>query len=264
MEFAIYLLAGTIAGLLSGLFGVGGGLIIVPILSAIFTGLAFPDQHIMHMALGTSLASIIFTAISSARAHHANANVDWAVFRKMAAGIVVGTLLGATLVASLDTSGLKGIFAIFTFMVATQLLLNFTPDPKRQLPGAIGSSLMGTSIGALSSLVGIGGGTLTVPFLIYCNTAVKRAIGTSAAIGLPIALSGAVGFIVTGWQWSQAPRYSLGYVYLPALFGIAMMSTLMAPAGVWIAQRLPATALKRAFAILLYLIGCKMLWDMWH
>lgn len=262
VDFLIYLIAGALAGLLSGLFGVGGGLIIVPILSFVFASMAFPEQHIMHMALGTSLATIIFTSISSAWAHHKNVNVDWLVVQRISTGIVLGTLLGAVLAASLQTFWLKVIFAIFVFAVATQLTLGLSPDAKRSLPGMLATNLIGTIIGILSSLVGIGGGTLSVPFLIYCNIVVKRAIGTSAAIGLPIAIAGTLGFIFQGSMANQLPAYSLGYVYLPAVIGIALMSTLIAPFGAKLAQHLPANMLKKAFAFLLYLISLKMIWSL--
>lgn len=262
MDLGLYLLAGTIAGLLSGLFGVGGGLIIVPILNIVFSTTAFPQEHIMHMALGTSLATIIFTSIASARAHHRQANVDWSVVFRIAGGIVAGTLLGALVAGSLPTAPLKIIFAIFVFGIATQMLLDFRPDTARGLPKLPGMNVAGTVIGMISSLVGIGGGSLSVPFLIYCNVTVKQAIGTSAAIGLPIALAGALGFMLTGWHTPALPPYSLGYVYLPALAGIAIVSTMTAPLGARLARRLPAATLKRAFALLLYLVGGKMLWDM--
>jgi uncharacterized membrane protein YfcA len=259
MEFFIYLFAGMFAGLLSGLFGVGGGLIIVPILSVVFTGLAFPGQHIMHLALGTSLATIIFTSIASTRAHHKRANVDWHVVRRITPGIVLGTLLGSVVASGLQTAWLEVIFAAFVFFAATQILFNFSPDPGREMPGALGTGMAGMGIGAVSSLVGIGGGTLSVPFLVYCNTAIKKAIGTSAAIGLPIALSGTIGFMANGLRVETLPELSLGYVYLPALFGIVLASSLAAPYGARLAHWLPAMVLKRAFAILLYLIGLKML-----
>lgn len=262
VDFLVYLIAGALAGLLSGLFGVGGGLIIVPILTFVFASMAFPEQHIMHMALGTSLATIIFTSISSAWAHHKNVNVDWVVVRRISVGIVLGTLLGTALAASLQTFWLKVIFAIFVFAVATQLTLGLSPDAKRSLPGILATNLIGTIIGILSSLVGIGGGTLSVPFLIYCNIVVKRAIGTSAAIGLPIAIAGTLGFVFQGWMANQLPTYSLGYVYLPAVIGIALMSTLIAPFGAKLAQHLPANMLKKAFAFLLYLISLKMIWSL--
>jgi uncharacterized protein len=259
VDFLIYLLAGALAGLLSGLFGVGGGLIIVPILTFVFASMAFPEQHIMHMALGTSLATIVFTSISSARAHQQHLNVDWMVVRRISTGIVLGTLLGTALAASIQTLWLKVIFAIFVFAVATQLILDLRPDAKRSLPGTLVTNLVGAMIGVVSSLVGIGGGTLSVPFLIYCNTAVKRAIGTSAAIGFPIAVAGTLGFVYQGWMNKQLPTYSLGYVYLPAVIGIALMSTLTAPLGARLAQHLPANVLKKAFAVLLYLISLKMI-----
>lgn len=259
INFLIFLFAGALAGLLSGLFGVGGGLIIVPILSFVFASMAFPEQHIMHMALGTSLATIIFTSISSARAHHQNLNVNWMVVRRISLGIVLGTLLGTALAASTETLWLKVIFAIFVFAVATQLTLDVRPDAKRSLPSTLVTNLFGVIIGVVSSLVGIGGGTLSVPFLIYCNTTVKHAIGTSAAIGFPIAVAGTLGFVYQGWMVNQLPAYSLGYVYLPAFIGIALMSTLIAPFGAKLAQHLPANMLKKAFAVLLYLISLKMI-----
>ena len=263
MEFFSYLFAGACAGLLSGLFGVGGGLIIVPILVAVFTSLSFPGQHIMHIALGTSLATIIFTSIASTRAHYKRANIDWQVVRKMTPGIVSGTLLGTIVASILQTAWLEAIFVVFVFFAATQILFNFSPDPGRNLPGTVGTGIAGMAIGATSSLVGIGGGTLSVPFLVYCNSAIKKAIGTSAAIGLPIALSGAIGYMANGLRADALPEYSLGYVYLPAMFGIVLASSLTAPFGASLAHWLPAMMLKRLFAILLYLIGLKMLWSLW-
>ncbi|MDP2248306.1 MAG: sulfite exporter TauE/SafE family protein [Nitrosomonadales bacterium] len=262
MDYLTYLLAGAIAGLLSGLFGVGGGLIIVPILSLVFTGLAFPEQHVMHMALGTSLATILFTSVSSARAHHSHANIIWSLVSKITPGIVLGALLGTVLAASLETGWLRMIFALFVFAIATQLILNLTPNPKRGLPGLFGTSVAGVIIGIISSLVGIGGGSLSVPFLIYCNISIKKSIGTSAAIGLPIALAGTAGFIFNGLHATQLPSYSIGYIFIPAVFCIASVSWIFAPLGAKLAQHLPAMTLKRAFAVLLYLIGLKMLWGL--
>ncbi|ABE50504.1 MULTISPECIES: sulfite exporter TauE/SafE family protein [Methylobacillus] len=262
MELILYLIAGAGAGILSGLLGVGGGTVIVPILVFIFTSLAFPPQHIMHIALGTSLATIIVTSISSARAHHRKQNVHWSAVRLIAPGIVIGTLLGAVLAGQLDTVILKVIFAVFVLLIATQMVLNFTPAPHRQLPGRAGTLSMGGIIGVLSSLVGIGGGSLSVPFLIYCNFNARYAIGTSAAIGLPIAVAGTLGFIITGLSQGNLPAYSLGYVYLPAFAGIALASMLTAPFGAYLAHKLPVQVLKKLFALLLYIVGIKMLWSL--
>lgn len=262
MEFLLYFIAGAGAGTLSGLLGVGGGTVIVPILVAIFTSLTFPPQHIMHIALGTSLATIIVTSISSAYAHHKKQNVHWSAVKLIAPGIVIGTLLGAVLASQLDTVILKVIFAVFVLLIATQMVLNFTPAAHRQLPGKAGTLGMGGVIGVLSSLVGIGGGSLSVPFLIYCNFNARYAIGTSSAIGLPIAVAGTLGFVATGLAEGNLPAYSLGYVYLPAFAGIALASMLTAPFGAYLAHRLPAPVLKKLFALLLYVVGIKMLWSL--
>lgn len=262
MEFLLYFIAGAGAGILSGLLGVGGGTVIVPILVFIFTALAFPAQHIMHIALGTSLATIIVTSISSARAHHKKHNVHWPVVKLITPGIVIGTLLGAVLAGQLNTVILKVIFAVFALLIATQMVLNFTPASHRQLPGKLGTLSMGGLIGTLSSLVGIGGGSLSVPFLLYCNFNARYAIGTSSAIGLPIAVAGTMGFIITGLAQGNLPEYSLGYIYLPAFIGIALASMLTAPLGAYLAQKLPVPVLKKLFALLLYIVGLKMIWSL--
>lgn len=270
MEFVFYLIAGACAGLLSGLFGVGGGVIIVSILTFIFTSLHFPDANIMHIALGTSLATIIFTSISSARAHHRKGNVDWRIFWQIAPAVVVGTLLGSLIAALLNTLWLKGIFSAFLIGIAIQMLFNSAKKQQsatsQHAPNLLKNGAMGVVIGIVSSLVGIGGGTLSVPYLNHRYGDIRRAIGTSAAIGLPIAISGTVGFVLTGLSAAHAaevvlPPYSLGYVYLPAFAGIAATSMFTAPLGTSLAQLLPVATLKRLFALLLFLVGLKMLWS---
>ena len=262
MEFLLYMIAGAFSGLLSGLFGVGGGLIVVPILGFLFLSLHFPEAHLMHLALGSSLATIIVTSIASARAHHRKNNVNWRVVRQISPGIIIGTLSGTLLAAQLHSDWLKLFFALFTLGVATQLALEFRPNPHRGLPGNLVTSLVGSVIGAVSSLVGIGGGSLSVPYLIYCNVDTRLAIGTSSAIGLPIAVSGTIGYIINGLGVQALPPFSLGFVYLPALVGISLVSIFTAPLGTALAQRLPAKTLKQLFALLLYLLGIKMLWGL--
>ena len=250
LEWAAYLVLGLFAGFVAGLFGVGGGLIIVPVLTFIFAAHHFSEQYVMHLALGTALASIIFTSISSLRAHHAHAAVNWKVWREITPGIVIGTLLGSVLAAYLSADFLKAFFVVFVFYVGTQMLLDIKPKPARALPGLFGMFVTGTIIGAVSSLVGIGGGTLSVPFMTWCNIKLHQAIGTSAAIGLPIAVAGAVGYIANGLAVTELPQYSLGFVYLPALAAIVAASVLTAPLGAKLAHRLPVKKLKKLFALL--------------
>jgi uncharacterized membrane protein YfcA len=257
----LYLATGSIAGLLAGLLGVGGGLVIVPMLTFILTAQGLPAAHILHLAIGTSLASILFTSVSSVRAHNRRGAVNWKAVKSISPGIVFGTLAGSWVAAQLSGEFLKIFFVAFQYYVATQLLLDIKPKPHRQLPGYAGMFGAGSIIGGISSLVGIGGGTMSVPFLIWCNTAAHTAIGTSAAIGFPIAFAGAIGYVVNGHSF-ELPRYSFGFVYLPALAGIVAASVLTAPVGARIAHSLPISILKKAFALLLIIIGTKMLMSM--
>lgn len=255
----LYLTLGSGAGILAGLLGVGGGLVIVPLLTFAFTAQHFPASYVVHLALGTSLATITFTSIASLRAHHARQAVNWQVVRRITPGIVAGTLLGSWSAAHLSTAFLKVFFICFVYLVAAQMILDVSPAPGRQLPGRGGLSLAGSLIGAVSSLVGIGGGTMSVPFLQWCNLPFTTAIGTSAAIGFPIALSGAAGYIANGLAVRTLPPASLGFVYLPALVGVAVASYVTAPLGVRMAHSLPVPKLKKIFALLLIATGTKML-----
>ncbi len=255
----LYCLLGSFVGVLAGLLGVGGGLVIVPILVFAFTYQQIPFEIIMHLALGTSLASIIFTSVSSFMAHHKRGAVDWTTVRRIVIGVMTGTFFGSCIASWLSTVILKGFFVVFLYFVAYQFLTNRKPKPTRELPGRFGMFVVGNIIGIISSLVGIGGGALSVPFMIWCNVVVHRAIGTSAAIGLPIAIAGTAGFIFNGLGHPQLPEYSLGFIYLPALLGIAAVSVLTAPLGVRLAHSLPVDKLKKIFALLLIVVGTRML-----
>jgi len=255
----IYLAAGGLAGILAGLMGIGGGLVIVPILVFCFSLQDFDHVHIMHLALGTSLASIIFTSVSSFMAHHRRGAVHWDIVKHIVPGIIVGTLLGAYLASLTSTNVLKGFFGLFLYYVALQFLLNKKSEASRELPGSIGMFSAGNIIGIVSSLLGIGGGTLSVPFMMWCNVTVLHAIGTSAAIGFPIAITGALGYVLTGLQTDGLPPFSMGYIYLPALLGIVGASMFTAPLGARLAHWLPVPRLKRIFALLLLVVGSKML-----
>jgi uncharacterized membrane protein YfcA len=257
--WAAYLAVGAMAGFLAGLLGVGGGLIIVPSLIFLFNSQHFPQTHLLHLALGTSLASIMFISVSSLRAHHAHGAVNWNIVRRIAPGIVVGTLLGSGLAAQLSSSFLALFFAVFVSFAATQILLDIKPKPSRQLPGRAGTFLVGIIIGIIFSLVGGGGAILSVPFMLYCNIKTHDAIGTSAAIGFPIAISGAAGYILTGLAQENLPPLSLGFIYLPALLGLMVTSVFTAPFGAKLTHRMPVERLKKVFAVFLYIIAAKML-----
>ena len=264
-EFAPALLAayvglGLVVGFVAGLLGVGGGLIIVPVLIFLLHAQGLAAGMEPQLALGTSLASILFTSLSSVRAHHRHGAVEWPLVRRIAFGIVLGTLAGALLAAQMSALLLKGVFVVFLFYAAIQMWLDFKPAPHRELPGCAGTTLAGGVIGAVSSWVGIGGGTLSVPFMLWHNIPLHRAIATSAAIGFPIALAGAAGYAVGGWGLDGLPAGSLGFVYLPALVGIVLGSVLTAPLGARTAHRLPVRPLKRLFALLLFTLALRMAW----
>jgi len=259
--YLLYLVLGAFAGLLAGLLGIGGGLVIVPMLNIAFEWQNFPEVHIQHVALGTSLATIIFTSISSMRAHHKRGAINYTAFWRLTPGIVTGTYLGAWFAALLPTGFLKALFGSFLYYVATQMLMGLKTESSRQLPGLPGTFGVGNVIGVFSALVGIGGGTLTVPFLSWCNQTMHVAIATAAAVGLPIALAGTAGFVVNGMGVDGIPGPHIGYVYIPAFLGIIATSMLTAPLGAKLAHSLPVAKLKRVFAILLFVVGTKMLWS---
>ncbi len=258
-ELLSYLLLGSVAGVLAGLLGVGGGLVIVPALAWLFFRAGLEPGVIMHLAIGTSLATIVFTSLSSVWAHHRRGAVLWDAFFRLAPGIMFGALLGAVLADRLPSDTLRWIFGWFELAVALQMGLNLKPVPHRNLPGDWGMAGAGSVIGLISAVVGIGGGTVTVPFLQWCNVTMRQAVATSAACGLPIAIAGAIGFVALGWDASALPSWSSGYLYWPALAGIVVASTAFAPLGARLAHRLPAAMLKRFFALFLAFLGLRML-----
>ena len=258
-----YLALGLVTGVIAGLLGVGGGLVMVPALSWAYAQQGFPADYNIHLALGTSLAVIIPTSLSSLRAHHAHGAVDWQLVRRITPGILLGTLMGGAMAVLLPDLGLRLFFVLFLLYAATQMLLGFRPKPSRTLPGPAGMTLAGGVIGLVSSWVGIGGGTLSVPFQTWCNVSLHRAIGTSAAIGLPIAVAGMAGYALSGQAAAGLPAWCLGFVYLPAFLAIAVGSGFTAPLGAKLAHRLPVARLKRIFAGLLYLLAVRMAYSVW-
>jgi len=253
-----YAAMGAVAGVLAGLFGIGGGLVLVPMLAATFPHFGLPGHQIMHLALATSMASIIFTSTSSFLAHNRRGAVDWSVFRRLTPGILAGSFLGSMVASFLPTGFLKGFFSLFLYFVSYRMFRGGKPAGARQLPGTAGMLGSGGIIGVISSWVGIGGGTLTVPFLLWCNVQAHTAVGTAAAIGLPIALAATTGYVAGGLHVGDLPAWSLGFVYLPALLGIVCISVLTAPYGVRLAHSLPVDRLKKAFSVLLFIVATRM------
>ena len=259
-----YIALGLFSGFVAGLLGVGGGAVMVPILTLLFAAQGFPASEVLHLALGTSMATIIFTSVSSTRAHHAHGAVLWPVVKGLAPGIVVGTLAASQIAVQIPTRPLALFFAAFIFYVAIQMLLNIKPKPSRELPGALALSGVGGVIGGVSALVAIGGGSLSVPFMTWCNVQAQKAIATSAAIGFPIAVAGTVGYMIGGYGHPGLPAGSLGFIFMPALACLLVASMLTAPFGARLAHRLPVPTLKRIFAGLLILLSGRMLWTIFH
>lgn len=257
--FMAYLALGAVVGFFAGLLGVGGGGIMVPALTAMFAtqGLAF--EHLVHVALATSMAAIVVTSASSLRAHQKHGAIQWPIVKSITPGILLGTFGAALLAAYIPSLPLAIFFVVFMAYVAVQMWLNVKPKPSRQLPSPLGLSGVGLIIGGVSALVAIGGGSLSVPFMTWCNVKIQQAIASSAAIGLPIALAGTLGYLVSGMGVEGLPKYTFGFIYLPAAASIALVSVFTAPLGAKLAHQLPVATLKKVFAVLLIGLSLKML-----
>lgn len=261
---AVFLATGALIGFLAGLLGIGGGFTIVPVLVEVFSSQGFAREHIVPMAIGTSAGTIVFTAFSSARAHHARGAVDWRVVKTMSPGIVLGSLVGPQIASALPPSVMASLFGTFIWWGAWHMLRNRTPVASRQLPGTGGMAGVGAAIGVLAGMVGTGGAFLAVPFMTRCNVNLRTAVATSAAIGIPVAVAATVGFMLAGWGKTDLPAYAVGYVYLPALVGIVITSTLLAPLGARAAHALPVARLRQAFSGMLFCLGAYMWWKALH
>ncbi len=263
MEILTLVVMGGLAGVMAGLLGIGGGALIVPVLVMVFEAQHVNPDVIMQAALGTSMATIVFTAVSSVLAHQRRSAVIWSIFRTITPGIVVGSLLGAAIAHVLAGRTLRIMFVVFMFLLALQMSRGtMATSAHRRLPGAAGVSAVGGVIGLLSAFFGIGGGSMSVPFMTWCGVPARQAIATSAAIGFPIALSAAAGYVVAGWNAEGLPPWSVGYVVLPAFAGIVGASMLAAPLGARLAHRLSDATLRRIFAAFVTILGVKMLWSL--
>lgn len=261
----LYCLTGAFAGFSAGLLGIGGGLIIVPVLFYIFSSQAYEPQHLMHMALATSLATIIFTSISSTLAHHKKKAVLWPVVLLLTPGICFGAWLGASFSTQLDTAILKPAFGIFEIFVAALMMNPFQSDRQKSkqhqsLIGYVNGFIGGSFIGTISAIVGIGGGTLTVPFLHWYKINIKNAVATSAACGLPIAVFATASYVYSGRNiMSSTAGYSFGFVQVDAFLIIATSSFIFSPIGAKLAHTVSNQLLKKIFSIFLLLLGIRML-----
>lgn len=243
---------GLCTGFLAGLLGLGGGMLMVPFMTFILGAKGFPDQYAVKMAVATSLATISFTSLSSVWAHHKRGAVLWPVARRLAPGILVGSMLGAQFAAAMPPQLLSVLFALFVIFSATQMFIDRKPKPTRVLPGSPGMFSMGGLIGMLSSLVGAGGAFVSVPFMTWCNIKIHNAVATSSALGFPIALAGTLGYIWAGQDLPTMLPGALGYLYWPGLLVLSLASIFTAPLGARTAHRMDIRPLKKAFAVVLY------------
>ncbi len=255
------LVLGLATGFLAGLLGIGGGMILVPFLTYIMGTRGLAPDLAVKMAIATSMATIIFTSISSVRAHHKRGAVRWDIAKSLSPGIVMGALVASLGVfALLKGAWLAIFFGAFVTFSATQMFLDKKPAPTRQMPGTAGQLAGGGVIGFLSGLVGAGGGFISVPFMTWCNVAIHNAVATSAALGFPIAFVNAMGYAISGQGVQGLPPASLGYIWLPALGLIAITSVFMAPVGAKAAHAMNVKQLKRVFACILYALAAYMLY----
>jgi len=254
------LLLGAVVGFLAGLLGVGGGMMMVPAMAWLLAQRGVASGPAVKMAVATSMATILFTSLSSVRAHQRLGAVRWPIVRALVPGILIGGLAaGAGAFAVLKGQGLALVFSAFIGYTAVQMLLDRKPSPARALPGALGLGGVGAGIGFISGLLGAGGAFLSVPFMTWCNVPPRHAVGTSAALGFPIAAAATLGYVISGWSLAPALPGAFGYLYLPGLFIVSAASVLLAPLGARTAQRIDVLLLKRLFAVLLLALAATML-----
>ena len=258
IEILIYLIAGAFAGLLAGLLGIGGGLVLVPILSTVFM-IYLDSPYSVHIAIATSLATILITSLSSVNTHHRHQAVRWDILKTMIAGVLIGAFVGAWSAQFFSTSLLAKLFGVMELLVAWQMLANKKPAPHRQLPGLMARNTAGAGIGGISALLGVGGGSLSTPYQLWHNIKAHQAIATSAALSLPVALSGTLAYMLAGLKLDDLPSYTTGFVYWPAFLAIVLMSVFTAHWGAKLAHRSSVALLKKLFAYLLIVLGLKML-----
>jgi uncharacterized membrane protein YfcA len=251
---------GIFGGFAAGLLGIGGGMILVPFMTMILSALHFPVELIVHMSIATCLATILFTSISSVRAHHLQGAVLWPVVKLLSPGILVGSWIGPWIGKQMNTTVMALFFGVFVAIAATQMLIETKPAGHRELPGAGGMFAAGGVVGVLAGLVGAGGGFISIPFMTWCHVPMHNAVATSAALGFPIALASTLGNVIGGWKVDNPLPGGVGYLWLPALAVIATASVTFAPLGARVAHAMNVGQLKRIFALMLYALAAYMLY----
>ena len=254
-----YLALGAFVGFFAGLLGIGGGAAMVPVLAFVYAAKGFDATQVVHLALGTSMATILFTSVSSVRAHHGHGAVNWPMVKRMAPGIVLGTFGGALLASVLDVRLLSVVFTLLIYYISAQMFFGKKPEAGAMPITTTGLNTSAAFIGVISSLTATGGAALVVAWLVKRGIRVHEAIGTAAAIGWPLAAAGTAGYVITGLRQPALPDFSIGYVYLPGLAGIVVASMLLAPLGAKLAHRTPGALLKKIFAAVLFTLATKML-----
>ncbi len=257
-EIIYFVILGILTGTLAGLFGIGGGIFIVPGMTIILKLLNFPDNVIMKYAEGTSLSIMIFTSISTIYSHYKRNNILFDIFKKIVIWIVLGTILGAVIAHFVKAEFLEILFGIFLFLISMKMFLGFKiKKGNKKYPKKKTLAIAGSLIGLKSGILGIGGGSISVPFLSYFNVPMRKAAGTSASFTFPIAVIGAISFMILGMQTIKEPL-SLGYIYLPAFFTVFPLTMIFANIGARLTHIFPNRALQIGFAVLLLLLSCKM------
>ena len=259
MEILTLLIAGAIAGTMAGLLGIGGGIIIVPVVSLILEAQGISTDIVIKVAVGTSLATIMVTAISSVYAHNRKGAVDWKIFKALTPWILLGTVAGTIIVDRMPGEILYVAFILFLYAAATRLAIGNVVG-HHKLPGTPGMAIVGTINGTVSAMMGIGGGVINVPFLTYCSVPIKRAIATAASIGLPLATISAIGFAITGQNEAGIPAASIGYINMPIFASVVASSIVFAPLGARLAHTLPERTLNIFFSIFLFIMATSMAW----
>jgi uncharacterized membrane protein YfcA len=259
----LYIALGAFVGFMSGLLGVGGGGLLVPLLASIFIYQGFGVENVVHIALATSLACMIISSASSLRAHASRGTVIWDVVKGMTPGIMVGAFMATQIASHVNSTYIAIFFALFMALVALQTFFKWQPQPSKKPRTLFGLIMAGMGIGSVSALAAVGGGFLTVVYLGYKNVDIKRAIGTSAAIGFPIAITGTIGYMINGWETTMDKPYTFGFIYIPAFLAISIASAISAPYGARCSHSMPEANLKKIFAIICMVLSIKMLVSFW-